>query len=110
MNSNAFSPVEIEGMYRAIRERRDMRHFLATPIDPAQLDRFIGAAHNAPSVGLMQPWRFIRIAGRQLRQQIHVHVDEERMLTAHALGQRAEEFVRLKFEAILECAMYSWSG
>jgi 5,6-dimethylbenzimidazole synthase len=104
MNSNTFSSTEIEGVYRAIRERRDMRHFLATPIDPQQLERFIRAAHQAPSVGLMQPWRFIRIVDRRLRQQIHAHVDEERVQTAHALDQRAQEFMRLKVEGILECA------
>lgn len=104
MNPNAFTPNEIEGVYRAIRERRDMRHFVPTPVDPGQLRRFIGAAHQAPSVGLMQPWRFIRIGDRQLRQQIHALVDQERVQTAHALDQRAQEFMRLKVEGILECA------
>ncbi|RYE78186.1 MAG: 5,6-dimethylbenzimidazole synthase [Oxalobacteraceae bacterium] len=104
MNTNAFSPPEIDGVYRAIRERRDMRHFLPTPIAAEQLERFIGAAHQAPSVGLMQPWRFIRIADGRLRRQIHAHVDEERVQTAHALDQRAQEFMRLKVEGILECA------
>lgn len=104
MHPNAFSPAEIEGVYRAIRERRDMRHFLTTPIDPGQLERFIRAAHQAPSVGLMQPWRFIRIVDQQLRQQIHAHVNEERVQTAHALDQRAQDFMRLKVEGILECA------
>lgn len=103
MNPNAFSPAEIGGIYRAIRERRDMRHFLSAPIDAEQLGRFIAAAHQAPSVGLMQPWRFIRIAKRQLRQQIHALVEEERVRTAHALDQRAEEFMRLKVEGILDC-------
>jgi 5,6-dimethylbenzimidazole synthase len=104
MHINAFSPAEIDGVYRAIRERRDMRHFLPTPIAPEQLERFIGAAHQAPSVGLMQPWRFIRIADSRLRRQIHAHVEEERVQTAHALDQRAQEFMRLKVEGILECA------
>lgn len=104
MHPNAFSPAEIEGVYRAIRERRDMRHFIATPIEPAQLERFIGAAHQAPSVGLMQPWRFIRITNRELRRQTHAHVEEERVQTAHALDQRAQEFMRLKVEGILACA------
>ncbi|WP_323145057.1 5,6-dimethylbenzimidazole synthase [Massilia phyllosphaerae] len=104
MNTNAFSPAEIDGVYRAIRERRDMRHFLPTPIAPEQLERFIGAAHQAPSVGLMQPWRFIRIADSRLRRQIHAHVEDERVQTAHALDQRAQEFMRLKVEGILECA------
>ncbi|EUA16083.1 nitroreductase family protein [Mycobacterium xenopi 4042] len=62
------------------------------------------AAHAAPSVGLMQPWRFIRITDDALRRRIHALVDEERLLTAQALGPRAQEFLRLKVEGILDCA------
>jgi len=101
---HAFSPAEIEGVYRAIRERRDVRHFKPGPLEPGQLERFIGAAHNGPSVGLMQPWRFIRITNPALRAQIHKHVNEERIKTAEALGKRAEEFMQLKVEGILACA------
>jgi 5,6-dimethylbenzimidazole synthase len=68
------------------------------------LARFIEAAHLAPSVGYMQPWRFIRVVDRQLRERIHRHVNEERILTAEALGKRADEFMRLKVEGILACA------
>ena len=104
MSSHRFSDQEIEGVYRAIRERRDMRHFQSRPIEPEQLARFIDAAHMAPSVGFMQPWRFIRIVDRQLRQRIHQHVNEERIVTAQALGKRSDEFMRLKVEGILTCA------
>jgi len=104
MNQHAFSDEQIEGVYRAIRERRDIRHFTAEPLEPGQLLRFIAAAHNGPSVGLMQPWRFIRIASAELRAQIHAHVNEERIQTAQALGKRAEEFMQLKVEGILTCA------
>ncbi|SFV17572.1 5,6-dimethylbenzimidazole synthase [Pseudoduganella namucuonensis] len=104
MSRHAFPPEQVEGVYRAIRERRDVRHFTPEPLEPGQLERFIAAAHNGPSVGLMQPWRFIRIADPALRAQIHSHVDEERRLTAEALGQRADEFMRLKVEGILACA------
>ena len=104
MNSHRFSEQEIEGVYRAIRERRDMRHFQPDPIEPEQLARFIEAAPLAPSVGYMQPWRFIRIVDRQLRERIHRHVNEERILTAEALGKRADEFMRLKVDGILACA------
>lgn len=68
------------------------------------LARLLQAAHAAPSVGLMQPWRFIRITDPRLRRQIHSLVDEERSRTAHALGSRGEEFLALKVEGILECA------
>ena len=104
MNRHAFSDAEIEGVYRAIRERRDVRHFKPGPLEDGQLLRFIAAAHNGPSVGLMQPWRFIRIASAALRASIHQHVNEERIKTAEALGKRAEEFMQLKVEGILACA------
>jgi len=68
------------------------------------LARLLQAAHAAPSVGLMQPWRFIRITDAGLRSRIHALVDEERLRTAEALGSRGDEFLALKVEGILECA------
>ncbi|UTY56494.1 5,6-dimethylbenzimidazole synthase [Massilia sp. erpn] len=102
--SHAYPPEQVEGVYRAIRERRDVRHFVPGPLLEGQLERFITAAHNGPSVGFMQPWRFIRISSTELRHAIHQLVDEERELTAQALNQRSEEFMRLKVEGILQCA------
>jgi 5,6-dimethylbenzimidazole synthase len=103
-----YSQAEIDAVYKVITERRDMRHFLPTPIEPEVLERILQAAHHAPSVGLMQPWRFIRITNAQTRKAIHAIVDKERMLTAQAIGElenstRMAEFLRLKVEGILEC-------
>ncbi|HSY29671.1 MAG TPA: 5,6-dimethylbenzimidazole synthase [Burkholderiaceae bacterium] len=104
MNPNQFSEPEIEAVYRAIRERRDMRHFLDQPIEPQLLAKLIAAAHMGPSVGFMQPWRFIRIVNPEMRQEIYRHVSDERTRTAEALDQRSDEFMRLKVEGILACA------
>ena len=104
MNSQAFSVAERDAVYRAIRERRDMRHFSGGSVAPEQLARLLQAAHQAPSVGLMQPWRFVRVLDPALRQAIHELVDAERCLTAEALGERSDEFMQLKVEGILECA------
>lgn len=104
MNSNQFSPQEIEAVYRAIRERRDMRHFSAEPMAEGQLERLLGAAHFAPSVGYMQPWRFLRVTDRALRERIQAHVEEERLATAEALGQRSGDFMKIKVEGILASA------
>lgn len=98
-----YSEPEIAAVYRAIAERRDMRHFKPDPVDPAVLARLLEAAHQAPSVGLMQPWRFIRITDEALRKQIHGLVDAERQRTAAALGERDAEFLRLKVEGVLQC-------
>ncbi|MDB6105093.1 MAG: bluB, partial [Gammaproteobacteria bacterium] len=55
-----FTDQEIAAIYRVIALRRDMRHFLPDPLDDALMERLLRAAHLAPSVGFMQPWRFIR--------------------------------------------------
>jgi 5,6-dimethylbenzimidazole synthase len=82
-----------------------MRRFVPDAAVPEDvLARLLQAAHAAPSVGLMQPWRFIRITEAGLRTRIHALVDEERLRTAEALGPRGDEFLSLKVEGILECA------
>lgn len=98
-----FTELEINAVYRVIAERRDMRHFLPDPLEETLLERLLGAAHQAPSVGFMQPWRFLRIRDAALRRSIHALVEAERVLTARALGEREEEFMRLKVEGVLEC-------
>jgi 5,6-dimethylbenzimidazole synthase len=100
---NDFTDQEIAAIYRVVALRRDMRHFLPDPLDEALIERLLGAAHLAPSVGFMQPWQFIRVRDRALRGEIHDLVDTERRATAHALGEREDEFMRLKVEGIREC-------
>jgi 5,6-dimethylbenzimidazole synthase len=98
-----FNELEISAIYRVISARRDMRHFLPEPLDEALLERLLRAAHLAPSVGFMQPWRFLRVRDAALRRAIHALVEAERVATACALGERQEEFMRLKVEGVLEC-------
>ncbi|MEQ1555854.1 MAG: 5,6-dimethylbenzimidazole synthase [Gallionella sp.] len=102
--THRYSESERAAIYRVIAERRDMRHFCATAIPEATLQRILQAAHQAPSVGLMQPWRFIRISDSALREKIYQLVAAERQLTAAALGERDAEFMRLKVEGVRECA------
>ncbi|MFS2123622.1 5,6-dimethylbenzimidazole synthase [Pseudomonas sp. Pseusp97] len=104
MTEHAYSLEERAALYRAIAERRDMRHFSGGEVAPELLARLLEAAHQAPSVGLMQPWRFIRVTSRELRESIHGLVEEERVRTAEALGERSDEFMRLKVEGVLDCA------
>jgi len=99
----AFSAAEIAAVYKVIGERRDMRHFLPDPLPPELLERLLWAAHHAPSVGYMQPWRFVRVTDPALRTEIHRLVDAEREETAGALGERQAEFLKLKVEGIREC-------
>ena len=101
----SFTPQEQASLYRLIAARRDMRHFVAgAAVDADVLQRLLQAAHCAPSVGLMQPWRFVRIADAALRSALARLVDDECRRTAEALGERGRDFRRLKVEGVRECA------
>jgi len=100
----SFTKAERETVYRVIHERRDMRHFRPEPIDKSVLLRLLSAAHEAPSVGLMQPWRVIRITDSTVRADIKQLVEDERLVTAKALAEREDEFMQLKVEGINDCA------
>ncbi len=100
-----FTDTDRASFYRVLAARRDMRHFTpGASVDAAVLQRMLQAAHGAPSVGLMQSWRFVRVIDPGLRARIADLVEAECALTAVALGTRSDEFLRLKVEGVRECA------
>lgn len=102
--SFGFDEAMTAGVYKAIFERRDMRHFNGQPVDDALMQRLFQVAHAAPSVGLMQPWRFMRIKQPALRAQLHQLVERETARTAEALATRKDDFLALKVQGILDCS------
>lgn len=102
---DAYPPEQRAALYRAMRQRRDMRHFSpGHSVPPEVLRRLLLAAHLGPSVGFMQPWRFVRITQPAVRAQLQDCVQRERARTAQALGERQAEFLRLKVEGMADCA------
>ena len=101
---NEHRTMEREAVYRVIHARRDMRHFAQGAVESEVLRRIVAAGHAAPSVGFMQPWRFIRVTDQALRERLAGLVEEERQRTAEAMGKRKVEFLRLKVEGIRDCA------
>lgn len=103
---NAFSEAERRAVYRAIRERRDVRRFRSAPIPDNVLQRLLQAAACAPSVGYMQPWNFLIIHDHLVRQQIH-----QAFLQANAEAremfppERRNQYALLKLEGILESSL-----
>lgn len=99
-----FSAEERAAVYRAIHTRRDVRgQFLPDPIPDEVLARVLTAAHHAPSVGFMQPWDFVLVRSREVRQKIQAdfraaHADAELMFEE---GKR-DTYRKLKLEGILE--------
>lgn len=104
MKAKAFAENMKAAVYQAIHERRDMRHFNGEPVDEAIMQRLLAAAHAGPSVGLMQPWRFIRVSNKTTKQILYQLVKEETQKTAEQLAERKEEFLQLKVQGILDCS------
>lgn len=62
---------EREALYKTIYSRRDARgEFRPDSINEAVLQRILRAAHNAPSVGFMQPWDFIVVRDSRVRTKV----------------------------------------
>lgn len=105
---NDFSTAERSAVYRALRERRDVRAgYLPQPIDEVTLYRLLAAAHQAPSVGFMQPWRFIVIRSDAVRTAVHgIFQRANADAAARYQGDRKELYSRLKLEGLLEAPQH----
>jgi 5,6-dimethylbenzimidazole synthase len=103
-DQHAFSDVERDAVYRAIAERRDVRRgYLDRPLPDALLQRLLAAAHSAPSVGLMQPSRFIVVRDLAVRRTVHSIFEEANTEAAATYtGAQREQYSALKLEGILE--------
>ena len=95
---------EREAVYRVIATRRDVRSgFLEEPLPDDLLHRLLAAAHSAPSVGLMQPSRFIVVRDLAVRTTIHgIFRDANADAMATYAGEQREKYSTLKLEGILE--------
>ena len=103
-HAHAFDEAQRKAVYRAIGERRDVRRgYLPEPLPEDLLTRLLTAAHCAPSVGLMQPSRFIVIRTLEVRTRIHAAFCETNAVAgAIYAGERREQYAVLKLEGILE--------
>ena len=83
--------------------RRDVRRFRPQPLPHGTLDRLIGIACLAPSVGLSQPWRFVTIDDPQRRQRLLelFQACNAEALTAYS-GDRARRYAELRLAGIAE--------
>lgn len=83
------------------RWRRDVRHFRTEPVPEATLDRMLETACLAPSVGLSQPWRFLRVDDPGRRSRVR---EEFQRCNAEALARQGQDraglYARLKLAGL----------
>ncbi len=100
-----YPPEARDSVYRAIAERRDIRRFRPDPVPQEVLDRILAAAHRAPSVGLMQPWRLIVVRELETKLALRRLAQRERLRQAERFDERAGHFLDQKIEGIVEAPL-----
>jgi 5,6-dimethylbenzimidazole synthase len=90
-----------------MRLRRDVRRFRTDPVDEAALARCLDAFSMAPSVGLSEPWRILRIKSEAARAAA---LENFRTANAEALsgysGDQAENYSKLKLSGMQEAPVH----
>jgi 5,6-dimethylbenzimidazole synthase len=90
---------------RRLRElltwRRDVRRFRRDALPSGTLERLIGLACLAPSVGLSQPWRFVLVDTPGCRAAIRANFEKcNAKALAEQSGERAAGYARLKLAGL----------
>ncbi len=102
--THQFSEIKKEGLYDAIYKRRDVREFLPDPVPKDVLARVLNAAHHAGSVGFMQPWNFLIIQDKKIREEIYGNfLSANQQAAKRFSGEKKDLYDSLKLEGILEC-------
>ncbi len=93
-------------VYEAIASRRDVRRFRSDPLADDVLERILEAAHQAPSVGFSQPWRFLLIRSETTRRAVRALFDEANAAAREQYtGERQALYDSFKLEGILEAPL-----
>lgn len=100
---HVFSEVFRNDLRQLMEWRRDVRHFRTDPVDEALLQECLDAFQTAPSVGLSEPWRLIRIESDAARDAA---LQNFRAANAEALagygGDKAALYAGLKLSGMTE--------
>jgi nicotinate-nucleotide--dimethylbenzimidazole phosphoribosyltransferase len=99
----AFTATERAALDDVIAARRDVRRFRPDMLDDAIIDHLLQAAHQAPSVGHSQPWRFIVVRDHHLRAQAAWMADQQRLRQAAVMDELSgQQLLQLQLEGIRE--------
>ncbi|HEY6879163.1 MAG TPA: 5,6-dimethylbenzimidazole synthase, partial [Polyangiales bacterium] len=104
--SAEFTERERDAVYRAIYQRRDVRNYRPDAVPEAVLQRILEAAHQAPSVGFMQPWNFLLLRERAQRERIYEHFAAVNARAAEVWqDDRRRAYQALKLQGILDAPL-----
>lgn len=100
---DAFSQDFRDQFQNLLAWRRDVRRFRTDPVDEALLMQCLDTFRLAPSVGLSEPWRVVRVQSAAMRAKA---IENYQTANAKALdgytGEKAELYAGLKLSGMQE--------
>lgn len=103
----SFSPAFQRDLEDLFAWRRDVRRFLTDPVPDSDVQRIFDAMGTAPSVGLSEPWRVVRVESKSARAAIVANFERS---NAEALVQqdetRSDLYASLKLSGLREAPVH----
>jgi 5,6-dimethylbenzimidazole synthase len=96
-----FTPQQAATLAEIMLWRRDVRHFLPSPVPEDVLEKLRLAMDHAPSVGNARPWRIIRVESPDLRAAVRAEFTRcNQDAAATYEGEQAAAYARLKLAGL----------
>ena len=93
----------VEQLEELFRQRRDVRRFRSDPVEEELITEILASSQTAPSVGLSQPTRFLRLKSATVRKNVLANFEKA---NAEALqgyeGDQAKLYATLKLAGLRE--------
>lgn len=96
-----FGPDFVAAFSDLVLWRRDVRRFRTDPLPDGLVDRLIGIASHAPSVGNCQPWRFVHVESHARREAVRASFRRANQAALDGYdGETRALYARLKLEGL----------
>jgi len=101
-----FTDDDAKKLLQIIKARRDVRgnRFINKPIEDNKLHMILEAGISAPSVGYSQPWKFVVIQDKNIKNTLVANFEQENT-QAKAIFKNKPLYAQLKLEGIQEAPL-----
>ncbi len=107
MTTPPFSSAFHEELTRLLTLRRDVRHFRTDPVPEDLLQQCLATLPLAPSVGLSEPWRVIRVGSAEARAAVQTNFETANATAlAGYSGVDSEAYANLKLAGLQEAPVH----
>jgi 5,6-dimethylbenzimidazole synthase len=100
-------PMFLNELGQLFRQRRDVRQFRREPVPETLITQAIALADSAPSVGLSQPWRVLRVRDPQQRIGLRTNFNHANLAALQGYqGEERQHYAALKLAGFDQAPEY----